>query len=241
MIMVAYLIVMGCVRKSAIPQYWSTDNMLRTPFFAKYMPRNKFQLLLGNLHLNDNANDLPEEDPQHDRLYKIRPFLEMCERNFMSVYKPLRELSFDEGCCPWKGRGLKVFNKSKPAKFHIKLFEVCEAKSGYVLGFDVYTREKAKFEFGTTMDPDCNKTTKIVMKLLQKCELLDKGHHVYTDNYYTSPELMDELFARETYSCGTCRVNRRGLPLALKEAVARVNSELVATCHKDTVNSEIPQ
>ena len=36
------------------------------------------------------------------------------------------------------------------------------------------------------------------------------------DNYYTSPELFEELHFRETYACGTVRANRKGLPEAPK-------------------------
>ena len=32
------------------------------------------------------------------------------------------------------------------------------------------------------------------------------------DNYYTSPELFEELYFRETYACGTVRMNRKGMP-----------------------------
>ena len=39
------------------------------------------------------------------------------------------------------------------------------------------------------LDPQCNTTTKTVVGLLQKGNLLGKGHHVYMDNYYCSPEL----------------------------------------------------
>jgi hypothetical protein len=52
------------------------------------------------------------------------------------------------------------------------------------------------------------------MELLGSCDLLDKGHHLYTDSWYTSPELCLELEARDTLLCGTVR-NRKGLPPSL--------------------------
>ena len=60
--------------------------------------------------------------------------------------------------------------------------------------------------------------TNIVLGLLETTNLLDKGHHIYMDNYYTSPELFSELYYRETYACGTVRQNRKGLPLSVKKA-----------------------
>ena len=66
--------------------------------------------------------------------------------------------------------------------------------------------------------PHAQKTTRIVLGLLQSADFLDKGHHVYMDNYYTSPELFSELYYRQTYACGTVRTNRKGLPETVKKA-----------------------
>ena len=38
------------------------------------------------------------------------------------------------------------------------------------------------------------------------------------DNYYTSPELLQELYLRSTYAAGTCHSNRKGLPRAVVDA-----------------------
>ena len=40
-----------------------------------------------------------------------------------------------------------------------------------------------------------------------------KSHHAYFDNFFLSPELMEDLlFDKQTYACGTVRRNRKGLP-----------------------------
>jgi hypothetical protein len=52
--------------------------------------------------------------------------------------------------------------------------------------------------------------------MLAFCGLLEKGHHIYMDNYYTSPELFDLLELNGTYACGTVRTNRQEVPKALK-------------------------
>ena len=63
------------------------------------------------------------------------------------------------------------------------------------------------------MDPLCMRTTKLVLGLMEKFHLLDKGHRVYMDNYYTSLELFEELYFRETYACGTVRMNGKSMPI----------------------------
>ena len=58
-------------------------------------------------------------------------------------------------------------------------------------------------------------TTKVVVGLLQKCNLLGKGHYVYVDNYYSSPDLFWELHCKEVFACGTFKSNHKNLPKAL--------------------------
>ena len=108
----------------------------------------------------------------------------------------------------------------KPNHFHIKLFQISEATSGYIIGFHIYTGKNASCvsTLSHPLDPECTKTTKIVLGLLESTKLLDKGHHIYMDNYYTSPELFSELFYHETYACETVRQNRKGLPTSVKQA-----------------------
>ena len=135
----------------------------------------------------------------------------------MHVYTPKKNLSVDEASCPFKGRlGFKMYNPRKPACFHIRLYQVCEADSGYCIGLEVFTGNKNSqcIQISRPLDPTSTITTKLVLGLLEKSRLLNKGHHIYTDNYYTSPELMEELYWCSTFSAGTCHSNRQGLPKA---------------------------
>ena len=52
---------------------------------------------------------------------------------------------------------------------------------------------------------DASKTSCIVLGLLDSVQLLDMGHHIYFDNYYNSPDLIDLLHKRKT--CGTVKKN----------------------------------
>ena len=131
---------MELVKKTNVAKYWSTNSLTRTPFFGKMLSRNTFQNILVNLHISDNNTDYPHDNPNHDPLHKVRPFIQMCKITFQLVYRPGCDLSFDEACCRFKGRvWLCVYNANKLAKFHMKLFQICEAKSGYICAFDIYT------------------------------------------------------------------------------------------------------
>ena len=211
-IFLAHIIVMGSVRKPTIAKYWQKNDLGCTPFFGCYMTRMQFEAILSNLHLNDNTQT--NQDP----LYKLRPMIDMVDRNFLHVYTPGKNLSVDEASCPFKGRlSFKMYNPRKPCHFHIRLYQVCEAESGYCVGFEIFTGNKNSECIRKTkpLDPDCTITTKLVLGLLEKNKLLDKGYHVYMDNYYSSPELMDELYYRSNFAAGTCRGNRKCLPKAI--------------------------
>ena len=87
---------------------------------------------------------------------------------------------------------------------------------GYFLGFDIYTAHPptSVVQQSWPLDPNCTTMTKLFLGLLEKFQLLDKGHHIYMDNYYTSPELFEELYFRQTYACGTARP-RKGMPSSI--------------------------
>ncbi|KAI0210139.1 hypothetical protein LSAT2_005143, partial [Lamellibrachia satsuma] len=52
----------------------------------------------------------------------------------------------------------------------------------------------------------------VVMDLMRKANLLNKGYHLFTDNFYTKPVLATTLMQAGTLLTGTVRANSRGLP-----------------------------
>ena len=62
----------------------------------------------------------------------------------------------------------------------------------------------------TSLDESSGVTHAVVLRLVEGLE--HKGHHVYMDNYYSSPALFSSLQQLRFGACGTVRVNRRGLP-----------------------------
>ena len=145
----------------------------------------------------------------------------MMERSFLRRYECCCDLSFDKGSMAWKSRvSFKCYNLSKLSKWHLKLFKVSDAKTRYVIEFEVYTGKKTTqcALNADVLDPYATKTTKVVLGLMQKARLLDKGHHVYMDNFYSNPCLYKELHWCSTFACGTCRSNRKYLPKAVTKA-----------------------
>ena len=132
-----------------------------------------------------------------DPLAKVQPHVTMCQDNFKLTYKPGQNILIDKSTLAYKDQvKFLQYSKNKPNRFHIKLFMVSEPDTGYICGFSVYTgRTSNKLLVDkSTVDPDCTVTTKTVMGLLQKCNLLHSHRTLYfNDNWFNSPELLHGL------------------------------------------------
>ena len=102
-------------------------------------------------------------------------------------------------------RGRLIFRQYIPGKRHkydVKLYMLCE-HTGYVWNDLVYCAKMNPLSgFGHAET--------VVLKLMEK--LLDRGHALYVDNFYTSVPLAKALLNRKTLICGTLRKNRKQLP-----------------------------
>ena len=205
------LLAMGLVQKKGrVAEYWSTHWLTKTPGFNITMSSRRFLHILRFLHFVDNEDATVDKG---NKLWKIGNVLAYLNKRFSGTYNPRRELSIDETMLKFKGRlSIKQYIKIKPVKWGIKLFTIAEAKTGYVLNILPYLGKRADTAFG--------KTTQVVLDV-GKGYLL-KGHYFFTDNYYTSVELMMALEKRNTLLCGTVNSNRVGLPSDIKKTCPTV-------------------
>jgi len=58
----------------------------------------------------------------------------------------------------------------------------------------------------------------MVKELMTEAGLLNKGYHLFVDNFYTSPTLAQYLHSKKTLLTGTLHSNRNGIPQILKSA-----------------------
>jgi len=59
-----------------------------------------------------------------------------------------------------------------------------------------------------------------VTELTRKIE--GRGHKLYMDNFFSFPELFDDLAKKQIYCCGTVRPNRRGMPQDLAPKTSKL-------------------
>ncbi|XP_050452133.1 piggyBac transposable element-derived protein 5-like [Cataglyphis hispanica] len=191
------IILMGQTRKDDIYDYWSTLSYIETPIFPKIMSRNRFMQIWRMWHFCNN--DLLYD--KTDKLFKIREVLNYVQNKFQTVYTPKQELSLDEGIIPWRGRlSFRTYNPAKLVKYGILVRMLCEATSGYICNFKVYSGTAGRLQ-------------DTVLSILRP--YMGFHHHIYMDNYYNSVNTAELLLQNSTRICGTIRSNR-GLPQNLK-------------------------
>lgn len=205
LVFLALTLLMPLIKKHNIRDYWSTKPMTQTPEFAKYMTRDRYQMLMSFLHFADNT--LPDDT---DRLWKIRPAMSKVIANFQSYFYPFQKVVIDESLVLFKGRiAFKQYIQTKRHRFGIKLFVLCDCETGFVLDMTVYTGTDKDYPKVTVNDP-MGSSGSIVKTMM--APYLGKGHILYTDNWYTSPYLSQYLHMKSTGSCGTVKPNRKFMP-----------------------------
>lgn len=214
------IVLMGVLCLPCIELYWQTSHELLRQPLASVMSLTRFQQIWRFLHLSDATQQKPAGHPEHDKLFKVRPLIRLLQDSFENLYNLHRQVTIDEAMIPLKGRlSIVQYMKAKPTKWGIKVFVLSDAISAYIYRFHIYT--------GRGLDSDtasiglCNRS---VLDLLNGLNYLE----LYTDNYYTSPELYLHLYNEYGINaCGTIRTNRRGYPkaLVLPQRVANRNLE----------------
>lgn len=138
-VFLAMNLVMGIKKMPCYKDYWSSAPDLHDPYISSFMPLNRFGWLLNNLHLNDNNMMLNKTDPNYDKLYKVRPLLDILKKIKKKNYCTPEKIAIDENMIKFKGRNyLKQYLPKKPIKRGYKVWMMC-GESGYYLDFEIYT------------------------------------------------------------------------------------------------------
>ncbi|XP_035209506.1 piggyBac transposable element-derived protein 4-like, partial [Stegodyphus dumicola] len=156
------------------------------------------------------------------KTYKIDSILNYLRNKFKVLYVPDKEISVDESLLLWKGRlSWKQYIPSKRSRFGVKLYKICESKSGYISDFIIYTGKDT--QYGSNY-PEEQGPNRIVLELCH--DLLDKGYTLYLDNWYTSTDLAEKMCRRKTDVVGTMRKNRKGIPSDIKNCVLKKDEHI---------------
>jgi hypothetical protein len=142
--------------------------------FGDSITRERLELPRKFLHFSDNESQTTYQGPP--KLFKIFPIIFHLNNKFQTLYLPYQNISVDESLALWKSRlSFKQFLPLKYSKFGIKSFELCDSQTGYLWSVLIYTGKETRIE-SPLITGDMNKTTAIVMKLIEP--LLKQGRTV---------------------------------------------------------------
>ena len=204
-----FILYQGMIWKPTYEHYFTTNSIFSTPGVKNFMSYDRFRIIDRFLHFVDNEK-LGEKYPL---AAKIQPVWDYCNEKFQSIYTPRKYISIDESLLLWKGRlSWKQSILTKRARFGFKMYSVNESESGYIYKSLLYTGK----EMTEKLAGDYKYVaTKIVMDLMQ--DLLDIGHTLFIDNWYSSFELSKLLLSHSTDTVGTIRADRKDLPAEVKK------------------------
>ena len=173
------LVAMGLHNLPSADLYWCTDPLFRVSAVASVMPVKRFKKLLQSLHVNDNATAPKKGQPNFDKLYKVRPLIEILNKQFAACCLCTTSQSIDEAMVLFKGRStLKQYMPMKPTKRGYKIWIRADSNTGYVFQFQVYTgrQDSSEVEVGLGGRVVCQLTESIQHQNI----------HVTFDNFFSS-------------------------------------------------------
>ncbi|CAI5678045.1 unnamed protein product [Oreochromis niloticus] len=226
---VGLLVLAGVYRSrgEACESLWDAESGISV--FRAAMPLKTFRAYSSALRFDDREARRAvrgEGGRGYDKLAPIRAVWdEWCAR-LPAMYRPGLEVTVDERLVPFRGRcPFRQYMPSKPARYGIKIWVACDARSSYAWKMQVYTGKPDK-----RGPPEKHLAARVVLDLT---EGLPPGRNVTCDNFFTSRELADRLFHERGHTVlGTLRANRPEIPRELRcvkgRAVGSVESVVLA-------------
>ena len=148
---------------------------------------------------------------------KVKNVSEYIDKKCKELYVPGRNVAIDESTVGFKGRiQFKWYNPKKPTKWGLRIFCLCDSENGYVFShIPCYGKTTTE----SLIHPNFPFTSRIVIHLAQVLQAHPggSGYHIYTDRFYTSPQIARELHEMEIHVTGTVMASRKDFPRDLKK------------------------
>ena len=199
-VFIGVLLFSGYHRLPRERMYWSLDEDVSVPIINNSISRNRFHEIKKHLHFADNS-----KIDKEDKMYKLRPLVDILNQNFQQWEIFHENLSIDEAMIKYFGHHpSKQFIKGKPVRFGFKDGMLCRS-TGYCYNFETYAGAKKNQDTASTAKLPLG--SKVVLGLLE-CVTTPTDHTIYFDNYFSSHDLLTTLRQKGFRATGTIRDNR---------------------------------
>ncbi|XP_065675888.1 piggyBac transposable element-derived protein 4-like [Hydra vulgaris] len=201
--------------------------------FRWVMSRLRFHTISRVLRFDDKATRLLKRN--NDKFAPIRVVFDVWVQTLSNSFRPYENVTVDEELVPFRGRcSFRQYIKSKPAKYGLKLWLLCDSSTSYVLNAQIYTG-RIHGE-----GPERNQGHRVVHDLVEVIK--GSGRNVTMDNFFTSVTLAKELLEKKLSLVGTMRKKKKEIPTEFLPARTReVYSSLFGHQKQLTLVSYVPK
>jgi hypothetical protein len=221
-------------RKLSLNELWTSEEPFSQPFFTAAMSRDRFINIYSNIRFDNRETRRERFEVSLDKLEPIKSIfsklVDACKFN----YSPSFDITVDERLAAYRGNcPFRVYMKSKPAKYGIKIWVAADAGTAYICNMQIYTGM-------VNNKREVNQGNRVVMELVERQYGTNRG--ITSDNFFTSVPLADNLLSKNLTITGTLRKNKREIPkefLASKERP--LHSSLFGFTPNKTLVSYVPQ
>lgn len=136
---IGLLITLGALQASTEPieMLFTSDPAYCRPIITATLSRNRFHFLTKFLRF-DNFETRAERKLE-DKLAPIREVFDKFVSNCKKALYPSTHVCIDEQLVPFRGKApFRVYMKSKPAKYGIKIWALADCEYNYTLNMQVY-------------------------------------------------------------------------------------------------------
>jgi hypothetical protein len=194
----------GVVAIGNVRAYWSEKT--RVPWMVRIMSSKRFTRINARWHISDRdeENKLKEASKPVHWLFKLQPLIDAVRSACHLHFHCGQYVTVDEQRVAFHGRHSAVtYNPRKPTKWGFTIHMAACAVSKYIHDFLLYGGKVGE-ETAVGLAKD------IVVKLVWR--LLQQGHIVVADNWFSSLPLVRSLWVAGTGYIGTLRRNVAGFP-----------------------------
>lgn len=226
------LLLAGVYRShgECLQELWSEQD--GRPIFRATMSLKTFKKINRCIRFDDK-NERP--DRSRDKLAPIRDVFDKWVHHLKMLYVPDKCVTVDEQLISFRGRcPFRQYIPSKPGRYGIKIWALCDSQSFYAYNMQVYTGRNPNCR------PEINQGKRVVLDLTEG----SRGRNVTCDNFFTSYDLAVELKKRDMTIVGTIRKNRKELPplmINMKKKPVYHSEFVFDHTRKVTLVSYVPQ
>lgn len=181
------------------------------PFYRCAISKNRIRKFMQNVTLDEKQTR--KDRQKTDKLAAVREIWDLFTLGLRKYYVPSPSLTIDEQLYGFRGYAPgRCYMPSKPAKYGIKIFWLCDAKNGFALESYLYSGKDEGRTLGLAEH--------IVMKLISFYSFT--WRNIYMDRFFTNHSLCKTLLNNGLTMTGTIVSGRRDVPHKLRNVRDRI-------------------